>query len=159
MVPDGRFCDVDTSQVSLVGTMSVRAELDLADVYRHLLDEPAVKAVLTFGLADRYTWLNEDRPRHDGHHRRPLPFGRHLRPKPAHDHARPGPRPPPPRRRRPRHGPGYWPPDSSRILSNVSSATDSPSRAPSPTTSGGGTGSSRSVRQRPQRRGATTSTW
>jgi hypothetical protein len=31
LAADGRFCDVDTSQVSLVGTMSVRGELDLAD--------------------------------------------------------------------------------------------------------------------------------
>lgn len=107
MVPDGRFCDVDTSQVSLVGTMSVRAELDLADVYRRLLDEPAVKAVLTFGLADRYTWLNEDRPRHDGHHRRPLPFGRHLRPKPAHDDTGRAFRHAPPRSRLWRLGPDY----------------------------------------------------
>jgi len=61
----------------------------VADVYRRFLDvaldEPAVKAVLTFGLTDRYTWLEEDRPRHDGHRRRPLPFDRQLRTKPAYD--------------------------------------------------------------------------
>lgn len=61
----------------------------VADVYRRfldvVLDEPAVKAVLTFGLTDRYTWLEEDRPRPDEHHRRPLPFDRHLRPKPSYD--------------------------------------------------------------------------
>jgi endo-1,4-beta-xylanase len=49
------------------------------------LDEPAVKAVMTFGLSDRYTWLEEDFPRADGSPRRPLPFDRRLRPKPAYE--------------------------------------------------------------------------
>jgi endo-1,4-beta-xylanase len=60
----------------------------VADVYRHYLDvtldEKAVKAVIAFGLTDRYTWLDEDQPREDGGHRRPLAFDRHLRPKPAY---------------------------------------------------------------------------
>jgi endo-1,4-beta-xylanase len=61
----------------------------VADVYRRYLDaalaEPAVAAVMTFGLSDRYTWLQEDYPRRDGARRRPLPFDRALRPKPAYD--------------------------------------------------------------------------
>jgi endo-1,4-beta-xylanase len=40
--------------------------------------------VLSFGLTDRYTWLDEDYPRDDGSHRRPLAFDRHLRTKPAY---------------------------------------------------------------------------
>ncbi|QKE02862.1 endo-1,4-beta-xylanase [Nocardioides marmotae] len=60
----------------------------VADVYRHYLDvtldEPAVKAVIAFGLTDRYTWLEEDQPREDGAPRRPLAFDRSLRPKPAY---------------------------------------------------------------------------
>jgi endo-1,4-beta-xylanase len=60
----------------------------VADVYRHYLDvtldERAVKAVIAFGLTDRYTWLDEDQPREDGAHRRPLAFDRALRPKPAY---------------------------------------------------------------------------
>lgn len=61
----------------------------VADVYRRYLDvaldEKAVKVVVAFGLTDRYTWLDEDRPRDDGTHRRPLAFDRELRPKPAHE--------------------------------------------------------------------------
>ena len=60
----------------------------VADVYRHFLDvaldEPAVKAVIAFGLTDRYTWLEEDYPRDDGAHRRPLAFDRHMKVKPAY---------------------------------------------------------------------------
>ncbi|MGZ4137418.1 MAG: endo-1,4-beta-xylanase [Actinomycetota bacterium] len=60
----------------------------VADVYRRYLDvaleEPAVAALMTFGLSDRYTWLGEDYPRDDGANRRPLPFSRTLRTKPAY---------------------------------------------------------------------------
>jgi endo-1,4-beta-xylanase len=49
------------------------------------LDEPAVRSVMTFGLTDRYTWLQEDYPREDGAPRRPLPFDENLQPKPAVD--------------------------------------------------------------------------
>jgi endo-1,4-beta-xylanase len=60
----------------------------VADVYRRYLDvalqEPAVKAVINFGLSDRYTWLQEDQPRDDGAARRPLPFDENLHPKPAY---------------------------------------------------------------------------
>ena len=60
----------------------------VADVYRRYLDvaldEKAVKVVVAFGLTDRYTWLDEDQPREDGTHRRPLAFSRALRPKPAY---------------------------------------------------------------------------
>jgi endo-1,4-beta-xylanase len=48
------------------------------------LQEPAVKIVLTFGLSDRYTWLQEDFPRRDGAARRPLLFDENLQPKPAY---------------------------------------------------------------------------
>ena len=41
-------------------------------------------AVITFGLSDRYTWLQEDYPREDGEERRPLPFDSDLQPKPAY---------------------------------------------------------------------------
>jgi hypothetical protein len=47
------------------------------------LQEPDVAALMTFGLSDRYTWLQEDYPRDDGAARRPLPFGDDMSPKPA----------------------------------------------------------------------------
>lgn len=60
----------------------------VADVYRRYLDVTLdaniVKAVVAFGLTDRYTWLDEDQPRDDGSHRRPLAFNRKLEPKPAY---------------------------------------------------------------------------
>jgi endo-1,4-beta-xylanase len=60
----------------------------IAEVYRRYLDvtldEPAVKSLTTFGLSDRYTWLQEDYPRDDGADRRPLPFDADLKPKPAY---------------------------------------------------------------------------
>jgi endo-1,4-beta-xylanase len=61
----------------------------VADTYRRYLDaaleEPAVAALTTFGLSDRYTWLQEDFPRDDGAARRPLPYDEELHPKPAFD--------------------------------------------------------------------------
>ncbi len=59
----------------------------VAAVYRRYLDaaldHPSVRAVMNFGISDKYTWLDEDYPRDDGSHRRPLPFSRRLEPKPA----------------------------------------------------------------------------
>jgi endo-1,4-beta-xylanase len=60
----------------------------VADVYAEYLDtvlsHPAVKTVVSFGLTDRYTWLQEDYPREDGADRRPLPYDDELVAKPAH---------------------------------------------------------------------------
>ena len=68
---------------------SVERDVAIAEIYRLYLDtalvEPAVAAVITFGLSDRYTWLQEDSPREDGESRRPLPFDDELRPKLACD--------------------------------------------------------------------------
>ena len=55
----------------------------VADIYADYLDvtlaNPAVKSLITFGLSDRYTWLQEDYPREDGAARRPLPYDDDLR--------------------------------------------------------------------------------
>jgi endo-1,4-beta-xylanase len=61
----------------------------VAETYRRFLDAAldgtAVGSLMTFGLSDRYTWLQEDYPRDDGAPRRPLPYDDQLRPKPAYD--------------------------------------------------------------------------
>jgi endo-1,4-beta-xylanase len=64
----------------------------VADVYKRYLnvalDEPALSVVCSFGLSDRYTWLQEDYPRPDGAGRRPLFFNQRLRPKRSYETAR-----------------------------------------------------------------------
>ncbi len=61
----------------------------IADAYRHYLDltlaNPDVIALLTWGLTDRYTWLNgADVGRRDHLPARCLPFDANLRPVPAY---------------------------------------------------------------------------
>jgi endo-1,4-beta-xylanase len=79
--------EMDVLDDGLAADRRVRDRV-VADVYRRYLDVtldvPAVKTVVTFGLSDRFTWLQEDYPRQDGAGRRPLPFDRALRPKPAY---------------------------------------------------------------------------
>lgn len=79
--------EMDVQDGGLPANPAVR-DPAVADVYRRYLDvtldEPAVKAVLTFGLTDKYSWLNEDYPRHDGANRRPLPFDNKYHRKPAY---------------------------------------------------------------------------
>ncbi|MBA2273567.1 MAG: endo-1,4-beta-xylanase [Actinobacteria bacterium] len=79
--------ELDVLDDGLPADRRIRDRL-VADVYRRYLEttlqEPAVAAVLTFGLSDRYTWLQEDYPRKDGAPRRPLPFSEGLSPKSAY---------------------------------------------------------------------------
>jgi endo-1,4-beta-xylanase len=49
------------------------------------LAEPAVASLMSFGLSDRYTWLQEDYPRSDKAPRRPLVYDAKMHPKPAFD--------------------------------------------------------------------------
>ena len=52
----------------------------------NVLPNHDVKALMTFGLSDRYTWLQEDYPREDGADRRPLPYDDDaLKPKLAYE--------------------------------------------------------------------------
>ncbi len=59
----------------------------VADTYRRYLDavlqNSAVEAVLTWGLYDGDSWLQEHQSRSDGLPIRPLPFDEDLRPKPV----------------------------------------------------------------------------
>jgi endo-1,4-beta-xylanase len=79
--------EMDVLDDGLPADVRVRDQ-KVADVYRRYLDVtldvPEVKAVIAFGLTDRYTWLQEDRPREDGAARRPLAFDEDLRKKPAY---------------------------------------------------------------------------
>jgi endo-1,4-beta-xylanase len=79
--------EVDVLDDGLPADNAIR-DRAVADVYRRYLDtvlqEPAVKSVMLFGLSDRYTWLEEDYPRDDGAPRRPLPYDDELKPKPAY---------------------------------------------------------------------------
>ncbi len=59
----------------------------VAATYRDYLDlvlaDPAVTALLTWGITDRYTWLNHEDARADGKPERPLPFDSNYKPKSA----------------------------------------------------------------------------
>jgi endo-1,4-beta-xylanase len=59
----------------------------VAEIYRSFLENilrhNSVKAVLTWCLSDRDSWLQNFRPRKDGLPQRPLPFDAQLNPKPA----------------------------------------------------------------------------
>ncbi len=54
-----------------------------SDVLSVALNEPAVIAVTTWGLSDRYTWLSWHSPRQDNLPLRPLPYDDKLKPKQA----------------------------------------------------------------------------
>ena len=45
-----------------------------------VLEDPAVIAVLTWGITDKYTWLNGEDARTDGEKERPLPFDAAMQP-------------------------------------------------------------------------------
>jgi endo-1,4-beta-xylanase len=47
------------------------------------LANPAVIALLTWGITDKYTWLNHEGSRPDKLPERPLPFDDNLQPTPA----------------------------------------------------------------------------
>lgn len=58
---------------------------DIADYYytylSTVLEEPAVRMVISWGLTDRYSWLSGFAPRSDRQAVRPLPFDQNLLPK------------------------------------------------------------------------------
>lgn len=74
--------DVNTQKAQ--GTVADR-DAEVARIYReyltHMLAEPNVTAALTWGITDRYTWLNSPRyARPDGQRQRPLPFDADYKP-------------------------------------------------------------------------------
>ena len=82
--------ELDVNSHALPGGPELQ-DAAVADVYRSYLDlvlrEPSVKAVLTWGITDAHTWLNQSKQpwalRPDGARQRPLPFDDDYRPAPA----------------------------------------------------------------------------
>jgi endo-1,4-beta-xylanase len=81
-----QITELDVDDRELPGDAALRDRLVAAEYDRFLsavLSNPAVRQVTTWGLSDRYTWLNSQSPRPDGRGQRPLPFDEALRAKPA----------------------------------------------------------------------------
>jgi endo-1,4-beta-xylanase len=78
--------EMDVLDDGLPKNKKIRAR-GVGECYKRYLDvtlrEPAVKSVMTFGLSDRYTWLQEDLPRDDGAQRLALPYDVDLKKQPA----------------------------------------------------------------------------
>jgi endo-1,4-beta-xylanase len=83
--------ELDVFDIGAPSAIALRDQA-VADLYRRLLsvalNEPAVVAVITWGLSDRYTWINlwdkKYFKRTDGLPQRPLPFDDMFQPKPAY---------------------------------------------------------------------------
>jgi len=74
--------EMDVTDKKLPSDVTRRDRLVAAayeDYLSVVLQEPAVIAVLTWGLSDRYTWLAQDKPRADRAPVRPLPLDVQLR--------------------------------------------------------------------------------
>lgn len=76
--------DVDDSHV--IGSEGAR-EQAVADVYKDYMDRmlqyPWMTAALTWGITNRFTWLNHQHPRTDGAQQVPLPLDANYQPTPA----------------------------------------------------------------------------
>jgi endo-1,4-beta-xylanase len=74
--------DIDSNDISMI-------DREVAKVYRDylttVLRDPSVKAVLTWGVSDKHTWLNSpsQHKKNPGRLARPLPFDRDYAPKEA----------------------------------------------------------------------------
>lgn len=79
--------ELDVQDVNLPGDAAARDQA-VADIYRRFLSaslrQPAVKGILTWGLADSFSWIAAYRPRKDGLPVRPLPFDANFQPKAAY---------------------------------------------------------------------------
>jgi endo-1,4-beta-xylanase len=78
--------ELDVSDHKLTGTAAER-DAAVAKLYGDYLNlvlaEPNVTAVLTWGITDKYTWLDHQHPRSDGQPRRCLPFDADYQPTPS----------------------------------------------------------------------------
>ena len=78
--------ELDVEDQKLTADVGMRDKI-IAEKYAEFLSaalaEPAVIAVITWGLSDRSTWLSSYKPREDRQPVRTLPFDKDLRPKPA----------------------------------------------------------------------------
>jgi len=81
-----QITELDVDDRQLPGDPALRDRLVAAEYDSFLaavLSNPGVRQVTTWGLSDRYTWLNSQSPRPDGRRQRALPFDEALRAKPA----------------------------------------------------------------------------
>jgi endo-1,4-beta-xylanase len=78
--------EMDVFDYDLPGVVSERDSM-VAGLYSDFLtaalQEPAVIAVLSWGLSDKYTWVSKYKPRNDGLSVRSLPLDENFNPKPA----------------------------------------------------------------------------
>jgi endo-1,4-beta-xylanase len=88
-----QITELDVTDEQAPSDQAIRDRL-VADAYRQfldaVLDEPAVKMVVTWGLSDRHSWIvrretHQSKWRSDGALSRPLPFDADLKAKPAHE--------------------------------------------------------------------------
>ena len=79
--------ELDIQDVALPADPGARDKA-VADLYGKFLSaslrQPAVKGIVTWGLADCFTWIAGYRPRKDGLPVRPLPFDANCQPKAAY---------------------------------------------------------------------------
>jgi endo-1,4-beta-xylanase len=79
--------ELDVQDVMLPADVAAR-DRAVADIYSRFLSatlrQPAVKGIVTWGLADCFTWIAGYRPRKDGLPVRPLPFDANCQPKAAY---------------------------------------------------------------------------
>ena len=78
--------EMDVREKNLPADIAIRDRMIASQYYKCLsfmLQFPAVKTVVTWGLSDRYTWIATHDPRPDGIPVRPLPYDAEMNPKPA----------------------------------------------------------------------------
>jgi endo-1,4-beta-xylanase len=79
--------ELDVQDVTLPADAAARDQA-VADVYSRFLSaslrQPALEGIVTWGLADCFTWIAGYRPRPDGLPVRPLPFDASCQPKAAY---------------------------------------------------------------------------